>query len=74
MTSRVKEFALNEIDVASIFTDTIHDAYKFVPSVVVAIMVALPSAIAVTRPLLFTVATLVLLEYQFTVLLVVLLG
>ena len=45
-----------------------------VPSVVLAVIVAEPGAIAVTRPLLLTVATLLLLVDQVTVLLVALLG
>lgn len=45
-----------------------------VPSVVLAVIVAEPGAIAVTRPLLFTVAMLLLLVDQVTALFVALLG
>ena len=44
------------------------------PSWVVTVMVAVPAATAVTRPLVFTVAIAVLLDDQLTVLLVALLG
>ena len=47
---------------------------RFVPSVVVAVMVAEPGDLAVTSPLLLTVATAVLLDDQVTVLLVALAG
>ena len=53
---------------------TLQLALKLVPSVVVAVMVAVPRLLAVTRPLLLTVATLVLLELQVTVELLALLG
>ena len=49
-------------------------ALKLVPSAVVAVMVAIPGATAVTRPLLLTVATLLLLVAQVTDLLVVFSG
>jgi hypothetical protein len=42
----------------------------FPPSAVVAVIVVLPAAIAVTNPLLFTVATAALLEVQLTFLFV----
>lgn len=50
-------------------TTTVHVAVKL-PSWVVTVMVALPAVLpAVTKPLLLTVATLVLLEDQDTALL-----
>ena len=45
-----------------------------VPSFVVAVIVAEPAEIPVTSPLLFTVATDVLLDFHVTVLLVALVG
>ncbi len=51
-----------------------HVALRLVPSVVATMMVAVPTDFAVTKPLLLTVATLVLLELHDTALLVVLLG
>ena len=48
-------------------TVTSQDALRFVPSVVVAVMVAVPGAFAVTSPFWSTVATLVLLDDQLTV-------
>ena len=53
---------------------TLQLALKLVPSVVVAVMVAFPQLLAVTRPSLLTVATLVLLELQVTFAFVTLLG
>ena len=55
-------------------TVTAHDALRFVPSVVVAVIVALPTAFAVTLPFWSTVATLVLLDDQLRVLFVALVG
>ena len=55
-------------------TVTSHDALRLVPSVVVAVIVAVPEDLAVTRPLLLTVATDVLLDFHVTVLFVALLG
>ena len=49
-------------------------ALKFVPSEVVAVIVAVPRIFAVTRPVLLTVATSVLLEVQVTAVLLALLG
>jgi len=49
-------------------------ALRLVPSVVVAVMVAEPGDLAVTSPMLLTVATEVLLDFQDTVLLVALVG
>lgn len=46
-----------------VVTTTVHDAV-FAPSAVVAVIVAVPLAFAVTRPDEFTVATLVLLLLQ----------
>ena len=64
-----------EMDVARIgFTVTVQVARKLVPSVVLAVMVAVPRPIAVTRPLLSTVTMLLLLVVHATVLFVVLLG
>lgn len=51
-----------------------HVALRLVPSVVVAVTVAEPGDLAVTSPLLLTVATDVLLEVHVTVLLVALVG
>ena len=65
----------NDIDVTGTEeTVTAHDALKLLPSVVVAVIVAVPLALAVTSPLLLTVATFVLLDFQVTDLLVALLG
>lgn len=50
------------------------DALRLVPSVVVAVIVAVPGDLAVTMPSLLTVATDVLLDRQVTVLLVALVG
>ena len=44
------------------------------PSAVVTVIVAEPGPLAVTKPLLLTVATEVLLDFQVTALLLVLLG
>ena len=44
------------------------------PSAVVTVIVAVPGALAVTRPELLTVATVVLLDFHVTFLLLVLLG
>ena len=49
-------------------------ALLLLPSAVVTVMVADPGALAVTKPLLLTVATVVLLDFQVTFLLLVLLG
>ena len=49
-------------------------ALLLLPSAVVTVMVADPVALAVTKPLLLTVATVVLLDFQVTFLLLVLLG
>ena len=49
-------------------------ALRLVPSDVVAVMVAEPADFAVTSPLLFTVATDVLLDFHVTVLLVAFVG
>jgi hypothetical protein len=46
----------------------------FAPSWVVAVMVAVPTALAVTLPVVSTVATAVLLDVQLTVLLVAFAG
>lgn len=46
-------------------TVIVHCALR--PFEVLAVIVAVPAAIAVTLPLLFTVATFLLLEYQVTV-------
>ena len=51
-----------------------HDALRLVPSVVVAVIVADPTLLAVTKPVLSTVAMAVLLEVHATVLLLALLG
>ena len=51
-----------------------HEALRFDPSAVVAVIVAVPRAFAVTRPVLLTVATFELLEVQVTAGLFVLLG
>ena len=67
----------SEIEVARTelcLTVTEHEALRLLPSVVLAVMVALPTAFAVTNPLLLTVATELLLVVQVTVLFVVLLG
>lgn len=65
----------SDIDVARIgFTVTVQVARKLVPSVVLAVIVAVPRPIAVTKPLLLTVTMLLLLVVHATVLFVVLLG
>ena len=56
------------------WTATEQEALKLEPSVVVAVMVADPGDLAVTSPLLLTVATEVLLDFHVTVLLVALEG
>lgn len=69
------EVLFNEIPVASCgVTVTWQAALRLLPSCVVAVMVAVPTAFAVTKPLLFTLATLVLLDVHDTDWLVVLLG
>ena len=55
-------------------TVTAQVAERFVPSEVVAVMVAVPSAMAVTTPVLLTIATLVLLLVHVTLLMVALAG
>ena len=55
-------------------TITVHVAVLFEPSEVVAVIVALPLATAVTRPVLVTVATAVLLLVHVTLLSVALSG
>ena len=59
----------SETPVAPIVTVTAHDALKLVPSVVVAVTVALPFALGVTMPFSSTVTTAVLLLLQATLLL-----
>ena len=49
-------------------------ALLLLPSAVVTVIVAVPGALAVTKPLLLTVATVVLLDFHVTFLFVVLLG
>jgi hypothetical protein len=56
------------------FTVTVQVAVLLEPSAVVAVMVALPLATAITKPVLLTVATAELLLLQVTLLLVALLG
>ena len=62
----VADVLFSVIPVASWLTVILQFALRFEPSVVVAVMVAFPLLLAVTRPLLLTVATLVLLELQAT--------
>ena len=62
----VADVLLSEIDVANRFTVTPHVALRFVPSVVLAVITALPVDFAVTKPVDETVATLVLLELHVT--------
>ncbi len=61
----------NEMDVANCLkvTVTVPETLRLLPSVVVAVIVAVPAEIAFTLPLLFTVATEVLLDFHATVLL-----
>ena len=74
-TTMLAEVLLRLTPVASCgVTVTWQAELKLLPSVVVAVITAMPTALAVTRPLLLTVATLVLLEVHVTVLFVVLLG
>ena len=66
-----------EIDVARTefcLTVTEQEALKLVPSVVLVVIVAVPDVFAVTKPLLLTVATELLLVVHVTVLFVALLG
>ena len=56
------------------FTVTVQVAVLLEPSAVLTVMVALPFITAVTRPVLLTVATDVLLLLQVTLLFVALLG
>ena len=70
----VADVLFSEMPVASCVTVTLQLALKLVPSVVVAVMVAFPRLLAVTRPLLLTVAIFVSLELQVTVELLTLLG
>ena len=60
--------------VASWLTVMVHCALRFEPSAVVAVIVTVPRPFAVTSPLLLTVATLVLLDFQVTDVLLALLG
>ena len=55
-------------------TVSAHVALLLLPSAVVTVIVAVPGAFAVTRPELLTVATVVLLDFHVTALLLVLLG
>ena len=72
---RVADVWFNVMPVASCaFTVTAHRAETPLPSWAVTMIVALPGDFAVTRPLLLTVATLVLLDVQVTDLLLALLG
>ena len=69
--------SFREIEVARTtcgLTVTAQEAVRLVPSFVLAVIVAEPGAIAVTLPLLLTVAMLLLLVDQVTVLLVALVG
>ena len=70
----VAEVLLRLMPVAGWITVTSQVALKLLPSAVVAVMVAVPRDLAATKPLLLTVATLVLLDVHVTALLVVLLG
>ena len=71
----VADVWLNVMPVASCgVTVTMHDALKLEPSAVVTVIVAVPRALAVTRPLLLTVAMFVLLDDQVAALFVALLG
>ena len=72
----VSEVLFSEMPVAGIgiLTITVHCAERFVPSAVVAVIVAVPLAIAVTTPVLLTVATVVLLLAHVTFLFVALAG
>ena len=56
------------------FTVITHVALRFEPSAVVAVIVAFPTALAVTSPALLTVAIFVLLDFQVTDVLLALLG
>ena len=70
----VAEVLFSEIPVANWFTVIAHEALRLLPSRVVAVIVAVPQLLAVTKPPLLTVATLVLLDDHVTVLLEALLG
>ena len=65
---------LKLIEVIGIITLTTHEALRFVPSVVVAVIVAEPTDFAVTFPFWSTVATLVLLDFHERVLFVAFVG
>ena len=69
-----REVLSRDIPVAGIATVTVHVVFRFVPSVVVAVIVAVPLPLAVTIPVLLTVATLVLLLVHLTVLFAASLG
>ena len=55
-------------------TVTSQEALRFVPSVVVAVMTAVPRALAVTMPFWSTVATVVLFDFHVRVLFITSLG
>ena len=66
-SSRVFSVIFSVMDATGMIdTFTVHVAFKFEPSLVVAVMVAVPSLIAVTTPSAFTVAMLLSEELQVT--------
>ena len=70
VTLRLAEVIFNVIDSASAVTLILHDAERFDPSVVVAVIVASPTDTAVTLPFASTVATDVFDDFHVTDLLV----
>ena len=70
----VAEVLFKVTPVANCLTVKAQVALLLLPSAVVTVMVADPGALAVTRPVVLTVATVVLLDFQVTALLEVLLG
>ena len=70
----VAEVLFKVTPIANCLTVKAQVALLLLPSAVVTVMVADPGALAVTRPVVLTVATVVLLDFQVTALLEVLLG
>lgn len=62
----ISDVLLSDIEVASCFTVTLQLALRFDPSVVLAVITAVPVDLAVTTPEDDTVATPVLLELHVT--------
>lgn len=71
---KVAEVWLSEMEFASCLTVTEQKALKLLPSTVVAEILTVPAATAVTTPLLLTLAIDVFADFHETVLIVALLG